>query len=122
MILYMAVTPDEFEQPLHIAETVGELAEIYGISNNTILSSIAHKRSGKHRGAKFIRIEDGELKKRKCKHCGKVFIPKNQRYNGFKQIYCGVECRAEANYEGKKRWMLNGGKSNSGTISQAIRR
>lgn len=55
--LYLAVTPDEFELPLCVCESVEEIAGVYGVSSNTVLSSITHDRSGKSTGRKFIRIE-----------------------------------------------------------------
>lgn len=54
--LYMAVTPDELELPLFVTDYCRELANKYGISNDNLLSQIAHNCSGRDRGAKFIRV------------------------------------------------------------------
>ena len=54
--IYMAVTPDKYEFPVYIEETVRELSKKTGASENNIYSSIAHKASGKVTGLKFLRV------------------------------------------------------------------
>lgn len=56
-VQYMAVTPDEYELPLYVPDTIEELAERYGISPNTIYTSISHDRSGTRQGHKFVRVK-----------------------------------------------------------------
>lgn len=56
-VFYMAVTPDEFELPIYIAETVEELAEMFGISKNNIYSSISKNKSGTTTGRKFVKVK-----------------------------------------------------------------
>ena len=41
MIVYMKVTRDEYELPIAIADTVGELARMTGASKETIFSNIS---------------------------------------------------------------------------------
>ena len=57
MTLYMAVTPDEYELPIAVENTVFDLAEMYNTTSSTILTSISRNRSGKRRGAKFVKVE-----------------------------------------------------------------
>ena len=56
MKLYLAVTADKYELPLIVEEDVGILAKHFNLKSNTILSSIAHNKSGKRQGFKFLRI------------------------------------------------------------------
>lgn len=55
--LYMAVTPDKYELPLVISESLDEISIKTGVKKHAILSSICHNRSGKNTGYKFLRIE-----------------------------------------------------------------
>ena len=57
MALYMAVTPDKLELPLFVAGNARELANKYGVTENTVYSSIARGESGKQRGMKFVRVK-----------------------------------------------------------------
>lgn len=45
--LYMAVTPDKYELPLVVTETLRELSFILGTKENNLSSSLSRKRSGK---------------------------------------------------------------------------
>lgn len=54
---YLAVTPDEYELPLCVAETAQELADKMGIKRESILSNISRNRTGSHCGCKYLRIE-----------------------------------------------------------------
>ena len=58
--LYLAVTPDEFELPLFVADTAKELGDHYGVTANVISSSISHQKNGRTSGRKFIRVEIDE--------------------------------------------------------------
>jgi len=53
----MAVTPDEYELPITVESTVFDLAEMFGTTSATILTSISRNKSGKRRGAKFVKVE-----------------------------------------------------------------
>lgn len=59
MKLYLAVTPDEYELPLYVAESVEELSYKYGLTPNNIRSKISKNQSGKILGIKFLRIDIG---------------------------------------------------------------
>ena len=49
MTLYMKTTVDEYELPVAIADSPGELARMLGTNANVVSSSISHKRPGWHR-------------------------------------------------------------------------
>lgn len=57
MILYEAVTPDKYELPLFIADSLSELAAWAGVTKNCVKSSISHGNKGVTRGRKFLKIE-----------------------------------------------------------------
>ncbi|MFI3171421.1 MAG: hypothetical protein R3Y58_03480 [Eubacteriales bacterium] len=57
---YMTVTPDEYELPIAVAESVTELSEILGISCNSISTALSRGLSGKKWGFKIIKIEKRE--------------------------------------------------------------
>lgn len=57
MKLYMAVTPDKYELPLAVADTVLELAQTVNRSASVIYSSITKNTSGKTKGMKFVKVE-----------------------------------------------------------------
>lgn len=52
----MAVTGDKYELPLFVTTRLYELAREFGVSQNNILSCIAHKTSGRFKGIKFVRV------------------------------------------------------------------
>ena len=64
--LFMAVTPDEYELPLFVTESLDEMAKKFNKTKSMISSSICHERQGGRCGIKFIRVEvendDGEIK------------------------------------------------------------
>jgi len=57
MVLYMAVTPDELELPMAVEKSAVMLAKRVGSTADIIYSSISHKKSGKTRGMRFVRVE-----------------------------------------------------------------
>lgn len=54
--IWMAVTPDEYELPLAVADTAKELAELVGLSRETIKSSTCRHNSGSMSGRKFVKV------------------------------------------------------------------
>lgn len=56
MILYMVVTPDEFELPLFVSDSCEEIAELYNLNKNTVRTSIGMGLSGKQAKRKFLKI------------------------------------------------------------------
>lgn len=55
--MYMAVTPDELELPLAVADSLEELAEITGFAKSSISCSLSRNRSGTKHGVKFVRVQ-----------------------------------------------------------------
>lgn len=53
----MSVTADEYELPICITDTVEELAAIYGITRDTIYSTISLNKNGKRNGYKFVKVK-----------------------------------------------------------------
>ena len=60
MTLYMAVTPDEYELPIAVADGPTELARKFNLNKSTVLGSIIRKQNGKTRGIRFERVEIDE--------------------------------------------------------------
>lgn len=71
MTLYLAVTPDELELPLYVAETAEELAQWAGVKVKTVITGCCRnrhrepwKRKGGGQGIKFrmrkIEVEEGQ--------------------------------------------------------------
>ena len=58
--LWMAVTPDEYELPLCVADTARELAEKYGTTTNTIITLERGGYSGKINGKKYVKVRNDE--------------------------------------------------------------
>lgn len=56
--VYMEVTKDKYELPVAIADTISELSQITGASNNTISSTISHGKynKDKYKHSKFIKV------------------------------------------------------------------
>lgn len=54
--LWLAVTPDELELPLAVAETADELGKMLGISGNTIMASEFRGAGGRCSGRKFVKV------------------------------------------------------------------
>ena len=64
MNIWMEVTPDEYELPMKVANSGGELARMCGLSKETIYSSISHYKNRKRksqrlreRKRKFVKVE-----------------------------------------------------------------
>lgn len=55
--LYMAVSADQYELPLYVADTAKELAEWSGVKPNYVSTAIYYKYSGKKMGMKFVKVE-----------------------------------------------------------------
>jgi hypothetical protein len=56
--LWMKVTSDEYELPVAVADSVGQLAKLCGVSVNTIYTSMSHAKH-QYRGHKstcYIRV------------------------------------------------------------------
>ena len=62
MIVYMAVSADEFELPKAIGDSIQELSEILGLHRSTLYSSMQRNSTILNYGFKIIKveIEEGE--------------------------------------------------------------
>ena len=59
MVIYMKVTDDKYEFPLHMAETVKELANICGVTESCIRSAICREKYHKINSCyKKVEVED----------------------------------------------------------------
>lgn len=54
---WMAVTPDEYELPLAVAQSSGELAEMLGMSPGAVLGCEAKNANGRNTGRKIIKFK-----------------------------------------------------------------
>ena len=54
---YMAVTPDKYELPIYVADTIEELASRYNVSKNLIYSCVSKNKSGERSGRKFVKVK-----------------------------------------------------------------
>lgn len=55
-VIYMAVTPDEYELPMFVGN-MKEISAWAGIAENTIRQAISANRTGRKSGRKFVRTE-----------------------------------------------------------------
>lgn len=53
MNIWMEVTPDEYELPIKVANSGGELARMCGVSSDTVYSSISHYNNRKRKTCKI---------------------------------------------------------------------
>ncbi len=59
--LWVAVDADEYELPLYVAESAGELAERYGVSKQCIITSTSDAHStGRYTGRRFVKVRKEE--------------------------------------------------------------
>ena len=56
-ILFMAVEPDKYELPIYVTDNLQDMSDRFGVSKNTIKTSIAHDRKGNLTGRKFVKVE-----------------------------------------------------------------
>lgn len=57
MILYVAVTPDEYELPLYVETSASALARLLGIRKDNLFRVIQKHRRTKTASGEFVRIE-----------------------------------------------------------------
>lgn len=57
MIIYMAVSADKYELPLYIADTLEQMANIYGVTTQCVYRQIKLKSNGVISGRKFVKVE-----------------------------------------------------------------
>ena len=56
--LWMAVTADEYELPIAVADTSIELGKMLGVSDSTIAVSIKKKFDGRRNGYRYLKVEN----------------------------------------------------------------
>lgn len=54
--LWLAVTADEYELPLVVADSAEELGAKFGVKANTVISAIARGYNGRENGYKYVRV------------------------------------------------------------------
>lgn len=57
MIIYMEITRDEYEFPIHIADSASELGKLCGVSRNCILSCVSKSKKGKIGKSRYVKVE-----------------------------------------------------------------
>lgn len=58
-LLWMAVTADELELPVAVADTAKELSVMLGMTNNGVLANISRGRKNAKGGLRYVRVEVG---------------------------------------------------------------
>ena len=58
--LWLAVTADEYETPLYVADTARELAEKFGVKPITIISYTSRYHDGRQNGYKYVKVRNDE--------------------------------------------------------------
>lgn len=93
MVLYLACTPDKYELPVFVCDTVDEMAAFAGIPRDQVFQTIARKRKYDRegrtdRGGRFhmFRVDYG-TDTVKCPVCGAEF-----KKNSFRHQYCSRRC------------------------------
>lgn len=57
---WIAVTKDEYETPIAVAETAAELAQMLGLSRNTVATKVFRDYDGRKVKYRIIKIPKGE--------------------------------------------------------------
>lgn len=60
MKVWMAVTRDEYELPIAIADTAEGLAKLVGTTTNAVVSTVSHYRKGRKKKCKYYQVEIDE--------------------------------------------------------------
>lgn len=59
--LWLAVTADEYEFPLFVADTAKELGDKFGVSTSTIMTYAMRQHNGRENGYRYLKVlNDGE--------------------------------------------------------------
>lgn len=56
--IWLAVTADEYELPLAVADSAKELGNCFGLSAKTVTNSTLMKYDGSVSGRKFVKVRD----------------------------------------------------------------
>ena len=54
--LWLAVTPDQYELPLAVADTAEQLGALFGLKRASVINSVQKNSSGKRSGRKFVKV------------------------------------------------------------------
>ena len=54
--LWLAVSVDEYELPLMVADTAEELGKAYGLGKNAVCDAVIKGNSGRISGRKFVKV------------------------------------------------------------------
>ena len=60
MYVYMQVTSDKYEFPIHICDYVAELSRVSGSTKENIRNSISKVEAGKRKRGKYLRVDIGD--------------------------------------------------------------
>ena len=60
--IWMAVTADEFELPMCIADSAKELGEKYGVTADTVITLARAHWSGRTTGRRFVKVRNDDWK------------------------------------------------------------
>lgn len=55
--LWLAVTPDQYELPLAVADTAEQLAAMFGLTRGSVISLVSKNAPGTMSGRKFVKVE-----------------------------------------------------------------
>ena len=58
--IWMAVTADEYELPIAIADTAEELGNILGICRASVMTNVLRAESGKINGRRIVKVNRNE--------------------------------------------------------------
>lgn len=59
--LWLAVTADEYELPLAVADTAKELGEMLGISDSTVENCALRGWNGRISGRRFVKVRNEDV-------------------------------------------------------------
>ena len=54
--LWLAVTADEYELPLIVADTAQELADKFGITASSVMNCVIRQHGGRQNGYKYVKV------------------------------------------------------------------
>lgn len=55
--MWLAVTPDQYELPLAVADTAEQLAAMFGLTRGSVLNLVSKNAPGTQSGRKFVKVE-----------------------------------------------------------------
>ena len=55
--MWLAVTPDQYELPLAVADTAEQLAAMFGLTRGSVINLVSKNAPGTQSGRKFVKVE-----------------------------------------------------------------